>query len=170
MRTYTRHNARFFYILGRYSLLMTNQTSVPSKGQRAFISPRSIQGLGLRIIASMGLVAAITFCTHSLTPVNPMTAGFIFLVGILVIATAGGLVESTIASVAAMLCFNFFFLPPVGTFTVSDPQNWVALFAFLATSLTASQRLRAPSAARRRRPSANWKWSALFARKRSAAC
>ena len=55
------------------------------------------------------------------------------------IATAGGLVESTIASVAAMLCFNFFFFPPIGTFTIADPQNWVALFAFLATSLTASQ-------------------------------
>jgi two-component system sensor histidine kinase KdpD len=38
-----------------------------------------------------------------------------------------------------MLCYNFFFLPPVGTFTIADPQNWVALFAFLATSLTASQ-------------------------------
>ena len=38
-----------------------------------------------------------------------------------------------------MLCFNFFFFPPIGEFTVADPQNWVALFAFLATSLTASQ-------------------------------
>ena len=38
-----------------------------------------------------------------------------------------------------MLCFNYFFLPPIGTFTIADPQNWVALFAFLATSLTASQ-------------------------------
>ena len=37
-----------------------------------------------------------------------------------------------------MLCFNFFFLPPVGTFTIADPQNWVALFAFLAVSLVAS--------------------------------
>ena len=41
-------------------------------------------------------------------------------------------------SVAAMLCLNFFFLPPVGTFTIADPQNWVALFAFLAVSLVAS--------------------------------
>jgi two-component system sensor histidine kinase KdpD len=55
------------------------------------------------------------------------------------IATAWGLAEATISSVVAMLCFNFFFFPPVGTFTVADPQNWVALFAFLATSLTASQ-------------------------------
>ena len=35
------------------------------------------------------------------------------------------------------MVFNFFFLPPVGTFTIADPQNWVALFAFLATALTA---------------------------------
>lgn len=38
-----------------------------------------------------------------------------------------------------MLCFNYFFLPPVRTFTISDPQNWVALFAFLATAIIASQ-------------------------------
>ena len=55
------------------------------------------------------------------------------------IATVGGLLEATVSSVVAMLCFNFFFLPPIGTFTVADPQNWVALFAFLATALTASQ-------------------------------
>jgi two-component system sensor histidine kinase KdpD len=37
-----------------------------------------------------------------------------------------------------MLGLNFFFLPPVGTFTIADPHNWVALFAFLAVSLVAS--------------------------------
>jgi two-component system, OmpR family, sensor histidine kinase KdpD len=37
-----------------------------------------------------------------------------------------------------MLCFNYFFLPPVGTWTIADPHNWVALFAFLAVSLVAS--------------------------------
>jgi len=41
-------------------------------------------------------------------------------------------------SVAAMLCFNFFFLPPLHTFTIADPQNWIALFAFLAVSLVSS--------------------------------
>ena len=38
-----------------------------------------------------------------------------------------------------MLCFNFFFLPPVGTLTIADPQNWVALVAFLVTAIVASQ-------------------------------
>jgi two-component system, OmpR family, sensor histidine kinase KdpD len=37
-----------------------------------------------------------------------------------------------------MLCFNFYFLPPFGKFSIADPQNWVALFAFLATALVAS--------------------------------
>ena len=37
-------------------------------------------------------------------------------------------------SVAAMLTLKYYFLPPIHTFTISDPQNWVALFAFLATA------------------------------------
>jgi two-component system, OmpR family, sensor histidine kinase KdpD len=92
-----------------------------------------------RIIAALGLVAAITFFFSRVAPINETTAGFVYLVAILLIATAGGLIESTVASVAAMLCFNYFFLPPVGTFTVADSRNWVALFAFLATSLISSQ-------------------------------
>ena len=95
--------------------------------------------LVLRVGASLAFIAATTFILFHVVPVNPTTAGFLFLVAILLIATKGGLVESTIASVGAMLCFNFFFLPPIGTLTIADPQNWVALFAFLATSLTASQ-------------------------------
>jgi two-component system, OmpR family, sensor histidine kinase KdpD len=42
-------------------------------------------------------------------------------------------------AVVATVCFNFFFLPPYGTFTIADPQNWVALFAFLAAAVIASQ-------------------------------
>jgi two-component system sensor histidine kinase KdpD len=54
-----------------------------------------------------------------------------------------------------MLCFNFFFLPPTGAFTVQDPQNWVALAAFLVTAVVASQlsagiRKRATEAIQRR--------------------
>jgi two-component system sensor histidine kinase KdpD len=38
-----------------------------------------------------------------------------------------------------MLCFNFLFLPPVGTLTIADPDNWIALAAFLITAITAGQ-------------------------------
>src|SRR5215472_633700 len=92
-----------------------------------------------RVLTSLAVIGAITFVFFRVFPVNATTTGFFYLVAILMIATAGGLVESTIASIAAMLCFNYFFLPPIGTLTVADPQNWVALFAFLATSLIASQ-------------------------------
>ena len=92
-----------------------------------------------RIVASVAFIVAITFVCFQLIHINATTTGFFYLVAILIIATAAGLVESTIASVVAMLCFNYFFLPPIGTLTIADPQNWVALFAFLATSLTASQ-------------------------------
>jgi two-component system, OmpR family, sensor histidine kinase KdpD len=107
----------------------------PARRASAWQSVRLV----LRVGASLAFIAATTFILFRVVPVNPSTAGFLFLVVILLIATKGGLVESTIASVAAMLCFNFFFLPPIGTLTIADPQNWVALFAFLATSLTASQ-------------------------------
>ena len=54
-----------------------------------------------------------------------------------------------------MLALNFFFLPPVGTFTIADPQNWIALFAFLvvaviASNLSAAAQARAREAIARR--------------------
>jgi two-component system sensor histidine kinase KdpD len=91
-----------------------------------------------RLAASLLVVAAISFLCRRVVPVNATTVGFLYLLGILAIGSTWGLIESIAASVAAMLCFNFYFLPPVGKFTIADPQNWVALFAFLATALAAS--------------------------------
>lgn len=70
---------------------------------------------------------------------NPSTVGFIFLIVVLVSSLRGGLVVGTVASIIATLCLNFFFLPPVHTFTIEDPANWVALAAFLVTSVTVSR-------------------------------
>jgi two-component system sensor histidine kinase KdpD len=92
----------------------------------------------LRVPASLAVVAAITIVCRHVIPVNATTAGFAYLLGILAIAATWGLIESIAASLAAMLCFNFYFLPPIGMFSIADPQNWVALFAFLATALVAS--------------------------------
>lgn len=91
-----------------------------------------------RSAAGLALVAAVTGLCYSLIPVNASTAGFAFLIVILAIAASWGLIESVIASVAAMVCLNFFFLPPILHFTIADPQNWIALFTFLATALVAS--------------------------------
>jgi len=92
-----------------------------------------------RIAASIGIVGVVTAAYVSLVHVNPTTIALTYVVVILLIATRWGIAESTAASLVAVLCLNFFFLPPVGTFTIADPQNWVALAVFLATAIVASQ-------------------------------
>jgi len=61
-----------------------------------------------------------------------------FLLVVLVVAATSRLWVAVATSVAAMLCLNFFFLPPVGSFSIAEVQNWVVLFVFLAVSLVAS--------------------------------
>jgi len=87
---------------------------------------------------TLAIIAGITGVCFRLFAVNATTAGFAYLLGILLIAAAWGLVEALVASVTGMVCFNYFFLPPVGRFTIADPENWVALLTFLATALVAS--------------------------------
>lgn len=91
-----------------------------------------------RVSMSLALIAAATVFCYVLIHANATTAGFVFLVGVLVIAATWGLIEALVASGAAMLCFNYFFLPPVGRLAIADPQNWAALFTFLATAVIAS--------------------------------
>jgi two-component system, OmpR family, sensor histidine kinase KdpD len=74
-----------------------------------------------------------------LLSVNQTTVALSFLLAILAVSAVWGMAVSVFTSVVAILAFNYFFLPPVGTFTIRDPQNWVALFAFLVTSITGSQ-------------------------------
>jgi two-component system sensor histidine kinase KdpD len=90
-------------------------------------------------MGALGIVGGITFLYFRLFEVNNVTVALSFVLAVLAIATRWGLVEALIASVAGVLCFNYFFLPPVGTFTIADPQNWVALSAFVVTAVIASQ-------------------------------
>jgi len=84
-------------------------------------------------------VAVTTFVGYRSLHLNPTTMALVFLLGVLGISATWGLQQSVFMSVIATLAFNYFFLPPVGTFTITDPQNWIALFAFLATAVTASE-------------------------------
>ncbi len=119
-----------------------------SKGMKQFV---------VRVGISLAAIATITsFYSRIFTQANVTTVAMTYLLAILAIATAWGLREAIIASVTAMLSFNFFFLPPYYTLTIMDPQNWVALFSFLVTAvvaskLSASARQRAVEAMRRQR-------------------
>ncbi|MGZ8844140.1 MAG: sensor histidine kinase, partial [Pyrinomonadaceae bacterium] len=71
--------------------------------------------------------------------VNSTTVGFAFLLSILFVAIIRGSRPALFASLIGVLSFNFFFLPPVHTLTISDPQNWMALTAFFITALAVGQ-------------------------------
>ena len=92
-----------------------------------------------RLALSIAGVSAITWIGYSVIPVNPTTAGFAYLLFILIVATGWGFLEAVVTSILATLTLNFFFFEPTLTLTIADPQNWVALFSFLATSLIAGR-------------------------------
>jgi two-component system sensor histidine kinase KdpD len=93
----------------------------------------------LRLLAGFTAVAAITFTANRIIPVNATTVGFAYLLAVLVMASTWGFLEAALSSILATLFLNFYFFPPVGTLTIADAQNWVALFSFLTTSMIASR-------------------------------
>ena len=97
--------------------------------------PAQIQAVRFAVvIAAVAAITAVAFRLH----VNQTTVALMFLVMVLLTSAYWGLRYALLMSVIATAAFNFFFLPPVGTFTIADPQNWVALFAFLVTAVVAS--------------------------------
>ena len=71
--------------------------------------------------------------------INSITIALALLLVVLFVATIFGSRPALIASILGVLCFNFFFLPPFYTLTISESRNWIAFFAFLVTALTAGQ-------------------------------
>jgi two-component system, OmpR family, sensor histidine kinase KdpD len=86
------------------------------------------------VVATIGVITAIDFRLH----VNPTTVALAFLVAVLLVSAYWGLRYAVALALGAAAAYNFYFLPPIGTFSIADPQNWVALFAFLITALVAS--------------------------------
>jgi two-component system sensor histidine kinase KdpD len=85
-------------------------------------------------------MAVLIFVLRLISSVpNPAIAALLLLLVILITATAVPVRTAVVVSVLATASFNFFLLPPFHTFTITDPQNWVALFVFLAVAIVASQ-------------------------------
>src|ERR1051326_6173231 len=109
----------------------------------------------VRFGSSALLVYLITVFYFHFVHVNPATVALTYLMAILAISAAWGLKFAVPISAISALCFNFYFLPPVGTFTIADTQNWVAFTAFIVVSIVASHlseraRAEAREATRRR--------------------
>jgi two-component system sensor histidine kinase KdpD len=90
-------------------------------------------------VAAAGIIAITAALGPFHERISSTTVALAFLLVILFVATMWGSRPAYLASLLGILCFNFFFLPPVHTFTIADPENWVALAAFLVTAVVAGQ-------------------------------
>lgn len=86
---------------------------------------------------AIGVLTAILISLRG--QINSTTIGFAFLLLIVFVAILWGSKPALLASILSVLSYNFFFLPPYHTFTIADPQNWVALTAFFITALAVGQ-------------------------------
>jgi K+-sensing histidine kinase KdpD len=71
--------------------------------------------------------------------INSTTPALAYLLAVLFVALFWGSGPALLASVVGVLCFNFFFLPPLYTLSIAHPENWIALFAFFTTALVVGQ-------------------------------
>jgi len=99
---------------------------------------KNLPAILARYAAALAAVLVITYFYMYTHRFNVTTVAFTYLLAILGVSALWGLSVSVFMSLAATLAYNYFFLPPVRTLTIADPQNWVALIAFLATSILAS--------------------------------
>jgi two-component system, OmpR family, sensor histidine kinase KdpD len=104
-------------------------------------------------VASALLVTAVTGAIELLRPHVPvLSLGVLYILAVLPVAVVWGLAYSVPVAFASMLAFNFFFLPPLYTFTLADSRNWFALAVFVVTAIVVSEL--AAGARRRARESA----------------
>jgi K+-sensing histidine kinase KdpD len=91
------------------------------------------------LLAALAIGAVTAILIPLRGEINTTTVGFAFLLVVVSLAIIRGSGPALLASVIGMLCYNFFFLEPLHTLTIVDPQNWVALTAFFVTALAVGQ-------------------------------
>jgi len=91
------------------------------------------------LLGGLAAIAAVTDLLRAIPDVGTTTVALIFLLIVLGTATFARLRVAVAASIVSTLAFNFFFLQPVGTFAVADPQNWVVLGVYLTVAVVASK-------------------------------
>jgi K+-sensing histidine kinase KdpD len=91
------------------------------------------------LVAVAGIVAVTVALKLFGEHINSTTVALGLLIVVLFVATLWGSRPAVLASLLGVVCFNFFYLPPVGRLTIDDPDNWIALVAFLITAVTAGQ-------------------------------
>ena len=102
----------------------------PASSSRSGSSPISAAPRAVAVALGIGLLLKQFIAVQSIS--------LVFLTAVLASAIAWGLWPSLFAAILSMLAYNFFFMPPLYTFTVGDPENVLALFFFLIVAVIVS--------------------------------
>src|ERR1700756_2519627 len=109
------------------------------------------------LLVGAGSVTLVSLAVDALRPHLPvLSLGVLYVFAVLAVAVRWGIVLAAITSIASMLAFNWFFLPPTHTFQLRDGANWAVLAVYLVTAfvvsaLAARARQRQEDAEQRRR-------------------
>ena len=99
-----------------------------------------MKGHAERLAVSAAAVAVMTGAIFGLKTVAPVLGlAILYLLAVLPVAVLYGLGYALAVSIASMLAFNFFFLPPLHTLALTDSENWVALAVFVVTAVVVSE-------------------------------
>ncbi len=91
-----------------------------------------------RAVAGAAALALLTYLGVAFQT-HLTTMGFAYLLVVVTMAAGDGFWQATLTSMAAVACLDYFFTPPVFTFNIGDPQDWVSLAAFEITALIISR-------------------------------
>ncbi len=97
------------------------------------------KGISGYFFAPGGIAVVTLLLLPFRNPINSTAVALALLLVVLITATVFGSRPALLASLLGVLCFNFFFLPPLYTFSIAEPQNWIAFGAFLITATIAGQ-------------------------------
>jgi two-component system sensor histidine kinase KdpD len=99
-----------------------------------------VRGHVERLAVSAVAVAVVTGAVFALKTVAPVLGlAILYLLAVLPVAVLYGLAYALAVSIASMLAFNFFFLPPLHTLELRESENWVALGVFVVTAIVVSE-------------------------------
>src|SRR5262249_21690633 len=87
--------------------------------------------------AAVAAVTAVIELLQHFVPV--LSLAVLYMFAVLPVAVFSGTTAAVLVAVASMLAFNFFFLPPLYTFTLADPSNWFSLGVFVGTAVLVSE-------------------------------
>jgi two-component system, OmpR family, sensor histidine kinase KdpD len=117
-------------------------TPAPASGRSAIARFRHAVQHRRRLsgwLISLALLGVVTGAIELLKAHVPvLSLGVLYLFAVLPVAVFWGLAYAIPVSIASMLAFNFFFLPPLYTLTLQDSRNWFALAVFLVTAVVVS--------------------------------